>query len=87
MSTIKAIRERLGLTQEELGKGIGCTQGNVGHYERGQQILPPDRAGVLIDFASSRGLALTMDQIYGRAMLPAPKVAANDPTPQGAARA
>lgn len=73
MSTIKSIRERLGLTQTELATGVGCTQGNIGHYERGQH-LPVDRAEKLIDFAQRKGLRLTLDQIYGRVPLPAPRV-------------
>lgn len=69
MSTIKAIRERLNLTQAALAAGIGCTQGNVGHYERGQT-LPPDAAKRLIAHAASLGLRLTMDQVYGLQPLP-----------------
>lgn len=69
MSTIKSIRERLGLTQTELATAIGCTQGNIGHYERGQY-LPVERAERLIDFAQGKGLRLTLDQIYGRMPLP-----------------
>lgn len=71
MSTIKAIRDRLSLTQEEFGTGIGCTQGNVGHYERGQEI-PPERAKALIEFAKQNGLVLTMGQVYGTEPLPEP---------------
>ena len=63
MSNIKAIRTRLGVTQTELAKGIGCTQGNVGHYERGQG-MPPDMARRLIDYANSLGHVLTFNEIY-----------------------
>lgn len=63
MSNIKAIRTRLGVTQTELAKGIGCTQGNVGHYERGQGV-PPDVAKRLIDYAHGLGHVLTFDDIY-----------------------
>jgi len=69
MSTIKSIRERLGVTQQVLADGIGCTQGNVGHYERGQTV-PPPMATKLIEFAGERGLVLTFDHIYGSAPLP-----------------
>lgn len=69
MSRIREIRERLGLTQDEFAKGLGCTQGNVGHYERGQVLLP-ERAERLIEFAASKGLRLNFDQVYGRAPLP-----------------
>lgn len=64
MSNIKVIRDRLGLTQTELAKGMGCTQGNVGHYERGQTV-PPDAAKRLIGFAESLGTTLSFDDIYG----------------------
>lgn len=73
MSRIKEIRRRIGATQTELAVALRCTQGNVGHYENGQ-VLMPDRAGFLIDFAAKRGLVLTLDQIYGREPLPAEKL-------------
>ncbi|WP_099750444.1 helix-turn-helix domain-containing protein [Bordetella bronchiseptica] len=63
MKPISIIRQRLGVTQAALAVGIGVTQGNVSHYERGQTI-PPDVARRLIDFARSHGLSLTFDQIY-----------------------
>lgn len=69
MSTIKAIRDRLKLSQSELGDGIGCTQGNVSLYEKGQTV-PPDTAKRLIALAARAGLVLTMDQVYGMAPLP-----------------
>jgi putative transcriptional regulator len=84
MSTIKAIRDRLGLTQTELAEGIGCTQGNVGHYEKGQTV-PPDAAKRLIVFAASRGVAITYEDIYGPVRLP--KRAGRATTDRPAARA
>lgn len=65
MQPIYHIRSRLGLSQAALARGIGVTQGNVSHYERGQTV-PPDVAGKLIDFAKSLGIALTFDDIYRR---------------------
>ncbi|MCZ2496410.1 helix-turn-helix domain-containing protein [Xylophilus sp. Kf1] len=70
MSTIKAIRKRLGVTQQALASGIGCTQGNVGNYENGQTV-PPDSAKRLLEFSKARGLELTLDQVYGLTELPA----------------
>lgn len=64
MNNIKVIRERLGLTQAELAAGIGCTQGNVGHYENRGQMIPPEMARKLIRFAASKGLVLTFNDIY-----------------------
>lgn len=73
MSKLKEIRALLGNpSQTEVGKALDCTQGNVGHYERGQQ-LPPDRAKALIEYAAKHGLHLTLDQVYGRKPLPKPK--------------
>lgn len=64
MSYFKAIRERMGLTQAAMADGIGCTQGNVWHYEQGQTV-PPDAAKRLIVFAASHGHEVTYEQIYG----------------------
>jgi transcriptional regulator with XRE-family HTH domain len=69
MSTFKAIRERLGVTQHEMADAIGCTQGNVSLLDRGQTVLPATALRV-IDFAAGRGLALTMDHVYGVVPLP-----------------
>lgn len=69
MNEVKAIRIRLGLSQQDLGDGIGCTQTNIGHYERGQQ-LPPQMAQKLIEFAAQRGLQISFDHIYGVKPLP-----------------
>lgn len=80
MNTIKAIRERLGLSQLALGRGIGCTQGNVFHYERGQTLMP-DAAKRLITFCAEHGLILTMDQLYGLQPLPEPTAPAPAPAP------
>ena len=71
MSSVKAIRNLLGVTQTALAEAIDCTQRNVGHYESGQ-MLPPDRAKALIDFAATHGVTLTMGQVYGTEPLPAP---------------
>lgn len=78
MHTLKPIRANLGATQKEMADGIGCSQGNVANYERGQT-LPPDMAKRVIDFAASRGLPLTMGQIYG--MEPLPEKTAEHPAP------
>ena len=57
------------MTQQALASGIGCTQGNVGHYERGQT-LPPEMARRVIAFAASRGVAIDFNHIYGAAVAP-----------------
>lgn len=65
MSAIKLIRDRLGLTQTAFAEGIGCTQGNVGHYENKGQTVPPDMAKRIISFASTMGHAVSYEDIYG----------------------
>ena len=64
MNNVKAIRDRLGLTQAALAQGLGCTQGNVWHYEQGQTI-PPDAAKRLIDYAATLGYTITFNDVYG----------------------
>lgn len=64
MNPISSIRAKLGVTQQILANVLEVTQGNVSHYERGQNV-PPDVAKRLIAYASSRGLTVTYDDIYG----------------------
>lgn len=63
MNPIKSIRERLGVTQAELAKGMDCSQSNVSFYEKGQTV-PPPAAKALIAFAASKGHIVTFDEIY-----------------------
>ena len=69
MHQLKYIRLHLGMTQQSMADALGCTQGNIGHYERGQTFLP-DVAKKLIEFAAARGLPITYDHVYGDAKLP-----------------
>jgi putative transcriptional regulator len=70
MNAILSIRRRLGCTQSELAQALGCTQGNVHHYERGQTVLPAV-ARRLIAFAAQRGEVVTFDDIYAAEPMPA----------------
>lgn len=67
MNALKTIRERLKLTQAALGEQLGCTQGNVWHYERTEnpQNMPSPVAIRLIAVAKQHGMRLTLDQVYG----------------------
>lgn len=67
MNRFRNIRLRLGVTQAEMARGLGCTQGNVGHYEARGQTVPPDVAKSLIVYARARGHVVTFDEIYGPA--------------------
>ena len=68
MNLIKALRTRLGVTQDVLAANIGVTQGNVSNYERGQS-MPPEVAKRLIMYAATLGHAVTYDDIYGPPLL------------------
>lgn len=70
MHGIKFIRERLGVTQASMAEGIGCTQGNVGHYESRGQTVPPETAKRLISWARGLGHVVTYEDIYGPAEAP-----------------
>lgn len=69
MNALKAIRERLEVTQAELGAAIKVSQGNVSFYERGQTV-PPDVAERLIAFAVGKGLPISYNHVYGACPLP-----------------
>jgi transcriptional regulator with XRE-family HTH domain len=76
MSRIKEIRALMGNPrQEDIGLALGVTQGAYGFYERGEVVMPVERAEMLIDYASTKGLRLTLDQVYGRTPLPSAKAA------------
>ena len=62
---IKAIRLRMGMTQQEFADMLGKTQGNVGHYELRDQMFPPEVAKKLIFEAAVRGHRVTYEDIYG----------------------
>lgn len=64
MNRISNIRAQLAVTQKALADVLQVSQGNVSHYERGQN-MPPDVAKRLIAFAAKRGHALSFDDIYG----------------------
>ena len=43
--------------------GMGCSQGNVSFYEKGQTV-PPDAAKRLIEFAATLGRTITFNDVY-----------------------
>ena len=62
---IKKIRLYLGMTQQAFADMMECTQGNVGHYELREQMVPPEVARKLIAEAAKRGSRVTYEDIYG----------------------
>lgn len=83
MSTFKAIRHCLGVTQAEMSRALGMSQGNISFLDGGQTVTP-ETAAKLIAFAATLDVKLTYDQVYGAAELPAPRP---EPVDQTEARA
>jgi putative transcriptional regulator len=71
---IKRIRLCLGLTQQAFADMLGCSQGNVGHYELREQMVPPEMARKLIAEAAKRGSVVTYEDIYGVVDEPVAKI-------------
>lgn len=65
MNNINGIRRQLGLSQAELSAEIGVTRGNISHYERQAQEVPPEVARKVIAVAAERGFTVSFDDIYG----------------------
>ena len=71
---IKRIRLCMGLTQQQFADMLGCTQGNIGHYETRDQMVPPETARKLIAEAAKRGSVVLYEDIYGEVDEPVVKV-------------
>lgn len=85
MNPIQTIRGRLRVTQAALAKELGVTQGNISHYEQGQEV-PPPVAKLLIKFAASKGEAVTYNDIYGEPILASGRATDAVPAPGHAGR-
>lgn len=64
MNNVLPIRKHLGMSQDEFGKAIGVSQGNVSHYELGKQEVSPEVARNIREFCCTRGVRVTLDYIY-----------------------
>lgn len=59
--SLREIRRRSGMTQEQLAKAIGATKRQIGAWERGENDLPMDYASLIAD-----KLQCSIDDIAGR---------------------
>lgn len=64
MNIFQSTREALNLSQEELGTGLGLSQGAISHWECDRTTPTPEQARKLIEFAVARGVKLSFDDIY-----------------------
>jgi putative transcriptional regulator len=71
---IKRIRLCMGLTQQQFADMLECSQGNIGHYELRDQMVPPETARKLIAEAAKRGSVVTYEDIYGTVDEPVVKI-------------
>jgi putative transcriptional regulator len=71
---IKRIRLCMGLTQQQFADMLECSQGNIGHYELRDQMVPPETARKLIAEAAKRGSVVTYEDIYGAVTEPVVKM-------------
>jgi putative transcriptional regulator len=73
VNKIKLLRAKLGLTQKAMACGLGCSQGNLSHYESRNQTVPPYMADRMIAFAQTKGIRIGFDDIYGTTKTKTPK--------------
>lgn len=57
MNNISRYRKKLGLTQTDLAKELGCTKGNISHYENGRRKADLEVCRQLVSFLITMGLA------------------------------
>lgn len=64
-SVLKSIRSRLGATQCALADALCVTPANISHIETGKQSLSVELAKRLVEYAKTKGVSVTLDEIYG----------------------
>ncbi|HHR6128557.1 TPA: helix-turn-helix transcriptional regulator [Providencia alcalifaciens] len=64
MNYISRYRKKLGLTQTDLAKELGCTKGNISHYENGRRKADLEVCRQLVSFFNNKGINVTIDDIF-----------------------
>ncbi|MFP3638135.1 helix-turn-helix transcriptional regulator [Paraburkholderia sp. SIMBA_054] len=64
MNKVSEIRAALSVSQHELSRAMHVGQSTISQYENDGCDPSLDAAKRLIEFASGRGLRLTLDQVY-----------------------
>ncbi|NMZ09072.1 helix-turn-helix transcriptional regulator [Pseudomonas proteolytica] len=75
MSNMKAIREKVGVTQADLAKTVGLTQGAIAHYESERRKPGLDECRRIVDALNSSGAAVTLDDVFPPMPIPTLEVA------------
>lgn len=64
MSNLKAIRERVGMTQSALASAVEMTQGAIAHYENGRRQPGLSECRKLVEALNKRGANCTLDDVF-----------------------
>lgn len=70
MKSIYDIRNRLGLSQQQLGDLLKRRQASIAEYESPTGKIPVDLASALIEVAAERGLEIDFNHIFGTRPIP-----------------
>ncbi|EMZ5446387.1 helix-turn-helix transcriptional regulator [Providencia stuartii] len=64
MNKISQYRKKLGLTQSDLAKNLGCSKSSLGHYETGRRKVDLDVCRQLVSFFNENGINVTIDDVF-----------------------
>lgn len=64
VNKISLYRKKLGLTQADLAKELGCTKGNISHYENGRRKVDLEVCRKLVRFFNDNGIQVSIDDIF-----------------------
>lgn len=64
MNNIRTFRERVGLTQSDLAKMVGCTRGAICHYETGRRGMDIDLCRTFIAAFRKHGIEVSLDDLF-----------------------
>lgn len=69
-NNLKAIRDRLGVSQAKMASLLGMSQGNISHCEQQIQDVSPEMARKIVCVSRELGVDVSFDDIYDVAGLP-----------------
>ena len=71
-AALTELRERAGLTQEDLGRRLGCHPTLISHMEHGRKPVTPAMAVKLLELARQHALGRLADVFFSTALAPHP---------------
>jgi putative transcriptional regulator len=75
MSNMKVVREKVRLTQADLAKKVGVTQGAIAHYENDRRKPGLDECRRIVSALNSSGADVTLDDVFPPVRIPEKLVA------------